>query len=264
MRYLTNKQAKIRFFWVFSFCSRYRDVLLMAAQVQHKLHQKRQESATVSGSGNYKNPGEPYFTLNWEYCSHGKRCKYGTSLPACQLGLLYCLSATSSISWLSESGLARQWQGWQGEIWTFGKDASTEGFVELARWRGSGISRGLCGGWTCFADPETASDFTEKTNWSFFYIIHVPYVFEGAFHSHNKSQFAWKFRLNKVWPIWIFLQNCFLYHCAVACFSIQPIWLCCTCPNKQRPLDGYIETITYFWKSFCWGLWSSAQEWSQE
>ena len=86
------------------------------------------------------------------------------SLPSCQLGLLYCLSATSSISWLSESGLARQWQGWQGEIWTFGKDAFTEGFVELARWHGSDISRGLCGWWTCSADPGKTSEFPEQTN----------------------------------------------------------------------------------------------------
>ena len=84
----TNKEAKMRFCGVFSFCSRYRDVLLMAAQEQHELHHERQESATVLGSGNYKNPGEPYFTLNWEYCSHEKRCKYGTSLPACQLAIL--------------------------------------------------------------------------------------------------------------------------------------------------------------------------------
>ena len=67
-----------------------------------------------------------------------------------------------------------------------------------------------------------------------------------GFHSHNKSRFAWKLRLNEVWPIWICLQNCFLYHCAVACFPFQPIWLCCTCPNEQGPLNGYIETIPTF------------------
>ena len=43
------------------------------------------------------------------------------SLPSCQLGLLYCLSAISSISWLSESGLARQWQDGKEKSGPLGK-----------------------------------------------------------------------------------------------------------------------------------------------
>ena len=101
----------MRFCGVFSFCSRYRDVLLMAAQVQHELHHERQESATVLGSGNYKNPGEPYFTLNWEYCSHEKRCKYGTSLPACQLAILPAWPLILSLCYQQHQLALREWFG---------------------------------------------------------------------------------------------------------------------------------------------------------
>ena len=65
-----------------------------------------------------------------------------------------------------------------------------------------------------------------------------------GFHSHNKSRFAWKFRLNEVWPIYFFFTKLLFVSLCSGMFSLTTHMV--VLHMSKWPLNGYIETIPTF------------------